>query len=71
MKLSQKRRCYSSTNPDKRSCRCYEDCWNPHTCSIGFTQIDGIPQEPCLKPLTTKEELEAKQWFYNKIKGDM
>jgi len=64
MRLSQKRRCYSLTNYDKQSCRCFEDC----NCLIGFNQINGIPQEPCLKPLTTKEEIKAKQLFYNKCK---
>lgn len=66
MKLSQKRRCYSTTNPDKRSCRCLERFNKKYECAIGFNQIDGIPQEPCLKPLTSKDEIKAKKDFYDK-----
>lgn len=58
MKLSQKKNC--------RNCRAYftDRCYlgynkfNKSFDEYGFT-IYGVPQEPCLKPLTNKQLIEA------------
>lgn len=76
LRLAQRRKCYSDYNPDRRSCRCLENSMSsyhtdPYYCVLGFKEINGIPQEPCPKPLTTADEIACKEYYsQGKLKSD-
>lgn len=63
MKLSQKKTCgwYDCGAGIYTGCRARADYGSHDFCSLGFKMKDGVPLEPCYKPLSMRELIEATE----------
>jgi len=68
LRLAQRKRCFSTSDYDRRSCYCWEYSRGGNYCAVGFRTVDGIPQEPCPKPLTVADEITVKEYHRTLLK---